>query len=138
MNKRIGRLISVLYRKNQMFLSQALKPYGVTTAEYPLLITLNNSDGITQEEIAGRISMDKSAVARAIQTLEAKGFVSKSKDLKDQRSNRIFLSSKGREVQESIEKVLNELNDLIMKDIDIEKQDEIHGYLSQMLENHKA
>ncbi|MGM9974399.1 MAG: MarR family winged helix-turn-helix transcriptional regulator [Clostridiaceae bacterium] len=136
MNKRIGRLIAVLYRKNQMFLSQALKPYGITTAEYPLLITLNYSDGVTQEEIAGRISMDKSAVARAIQTLESKELIIKNKDLKDQRSNRIYLTTKGREVIKPIDKTLDELNDLLMKDIDIDKREEIHLLLAQMVENH--
>ncbi len=137
MNRRIGRLISILYRKNQMFLAQALKPYEVTSAEYPLLITLNDGDGVTQEELVGRLTMDKSAVARALQTLVEKDFVLKNKDAKDQRSNRIYLTEKGRDVYSSIEKVLNELNEILMKDINIEKQEEIYSLLSQMVENHK-
>lgn len=137
MTKRIGRLLSILYRKGQMFLGMELKEAGVTSGEYPILILLNKKNGVTQEELAAHFYMDKSAVTRIIQALIQKEFVTKSKDENDQRCNRICLTEKGHEVQNQIEKALEKWNAVLMKNMEIENQEEIYQQLMDMVENVK-
>lgn len=137
MQKRIGRLISILYRKSQIFLGQALKAYDITSAEYPVLIALNKKDGVTQEELVSYLYLDKSAITRVIQGLVEKEFVTKSKDDEDQRCNRIYLTAKGYEVQAKIEKALNDWNVILMTGIEEEKGEKIYEVLMHMVGNVK-
>ncbi len=135
MEKRLGRLISMLYRKSQIYLGQELKNYDVTSAEYPILIALNQNNGITQEELSSHLYLDKSAVTRVIQSLIEKGFVTKSKDERDLRCNRIYLTEKGREVQKPIKAALDSWNNILMRHMEKEKQDIIYELLMRMAAN---
>lgn len=135
MEKRLGRLISMLYRKSQVYLSQELKNYDVTSAEYPILIALNQNNGVTQEELSSHLYLDKSAVTRVIQALIEKGFVTKSKDERDLRCNRVYLTEKGRKVQKPIKDSMDNWNDILMMHMEKEKQDIIYELLMRMVEN---
>lgn len=135
MEKRIGRPISILYRKSQIFIGQALKLYDITSAEYPILLFLKQRNGITQEELASHLYLDKSAVTRILQTLELKGFVIKIKDEKDSRCNRVYLTEKGIDNQSGIAKALDDWNTVLMTDMEQEKCEEIYELLMHMVEN---
>lgn len=138
MEKRIGRLISIIYRKSQIFLGQALKQFDITSAEYPILMVLNQRNGATQEELSSTLYIDKSAVARVVQSLVSKGFVTKKKDENDQRCNRIYLTSKGHEVHTHIEKALDDWNGVLMMDMKEERYEEVYQLLLHMVQNVKV
>lgn len=130
-----GRLISIIYRKNQVFWTQYLKDYDITSAEYPILIALNKGDGITQEEIASRQSLDKSAVTRIIKSLLEKGFIERKKDHEDLRCNRIYLTEKGHAAWEPIKAGMEEWNRIISKHLNLEEVQEVVRILSQMADD---
>ena len=94
MNKSVGRLVSILYRKNQVYLNQALKSLDITATEMSSLLCLYHSDGVTQDEMSHYLLIDKAAIARAIVSLLDKGLIIKEKDDIDKRANRIYLSMK--------------------------------------------
>lgn len=130
-----GRLISIIYRKSQMFWSQMLKEHNITSAEYPILITLQKKNGRTQEEVTAVLDIDKSAVARAVQSLEQKGFLEKKKDARDKRCNRIYLTEKGQLSEQLIQKTIQEWNQILTKNMPKEKTEEMMNLLSQMVDN---
>lgn len=130
-----GRLISILYRKSQIFWSQSLKEHNITSAEYPVLITLHKKDGRTQEEISSVNDVDKSATTRVIQSLEEKGFLEKKKDPQDKRCNRIYLTEQGRLSKEPIQTAIKEWNEILTKNMPQEKKEEIMRLLAQLVDN---
>lgn len=130
-----GRLISMLYRKNQVFWAQYLKDYDITSAEYPILIALNRCDGITQEEIASRQNLDKSAVTRIIKSLLEKGFIERKKDHQDLRCNRVYLTEKGHAAWEPIKAGMEEWNRMISNHLSVEEIQQVVRILSQMTDN---
>lgn len=130
-----GKLISILYRKSQIYWAQILKEYHITCAEYPVLIILQKDDGITQEYISSELNIDKSAITRVIQSLLDKGFIEKKKDEEDKRCNRIYLTEKGRSTKNPIDKGRREWNRILTKNIPEEKIEEVLEILSQMADN---
>ncbi|WP_294405632.1 MarR family winged helix-turn-helix transcriptional regulator [uncultured Clostridium sp.] len=130
-----GKLISILYRKSQIYWAQVLKEYDITCAEYPVLIVLQKKDGITQEYISSVLNIDKSAITRVIQSLLGKGFIEKKKDDEDKRCNRIYLTEKGQASKGSIDKERKEWNTILTKNISQEKLYEVLEILSQMADN---
>lgn len=130
-----GKLISILYRKSQMFWAQTLKDYDIASSEYPILIMLNKRDGITQDEIASKLGVDKSAVTRVVKSLLEKGFIERKKDLEDLRCNRIYLTEKGHKSWEPIQKGREEWDAIMSKNLKKEETKEVIRILSQMVEN---
>lgn len=130
-----GKLISVLYRKSQVYWGHVLKDSDIATSEYPILIVLFKQDGITQEEIASNLSIDKSAIARVIKSLLEKGLIERSRDFEDRRCKRIYLTQKGHSSRELIEDGIKEWNRIISKDIPLETVEQVVAVMSQMVEN---
>ncbi|MGO2892208.1 MAG: MarR family winged helix-turn-helix transcriptional regulator [Enterococcus devriesei] len=134
MDKVPGRLISILYRKNQIYLNTALKPYHITSAEQPVLMFLYENPGVTQEEIAHYLQVDKALMTRTIQALVQKGFVRKEKDQVDKRCNRVFLTDEGVAIREGIKNSLLEWNKILLGDFDEEKQQAIFSILEELVD----
>ncbi|MDY0210283.1 MAG: MarR family transcriptional regulator [Acholeplasma sp.] len=126
MRKSIGRSVSILYRKNQVYLNKALKPFEITGAELPFLMTLYEAEGVSQEELASYLLIDKASTTRALQSLVEKGYIIRRKDETDKRTNRIFLCDKALDNQKAIQKVLDDWNDILSKNI---KEESLHTFL---------
>ena len=133
MNKSVGRLVSILYRKNQVYLNQALKSLDITATEMSSLLCLYHSDGVTQDEMSHYLLIDKAAIARAIVSLLDKGLIIKEKDDIDKRANRIYLSMKGKQLETSIRSILNGWNDLLIEDIDPKDVETMFHVLEKMV-----
>lgn len=133
MNKSVGRLVSILYRKNQVYLNQALKSLDITATEMSSLLCLYHSDGVTQDEMSHYLLIDKAAIARAIVSLLDKGLIIKEKDDVDKRANRIYLSIKGKQLETSIRSILKGWNDLLIEDIDPKDVETMFHVLEKMV-----
>ena len=85
-NESIGYLTSVLYRKNQLYLNQALKPFDLSSSEMLILHRLCTHGECSQEEVAFHLMIDKAAITRAVQSLEKKGWLTRSRSETDKRA----------------------------------------------------
>ena len=74
------------------------EPSGVTADQYVLLVTLAKQSGLTQQEIARRISSDANTVRAMLVLLEKRGFVSRGTHASDGRALCVNLTRKGRRV----------------------------------------
>jgi DNA-binding MarR family transcriptional regulator len=131
MKTSIGRLISKLHRKSQVYINYALNDYNITSAEYAFLLCLFRKDGKTQEELSSYLDIDKSATARAIKSLEEKGYVTKMKDDIDKRFNRIHLTDLAKQHQEDIRNRIFHWSEFLMEDV----TEEDAAVLFRVLEN---
>ncbi len=118
MEKSVGRLVSILYRKNQVYLNGVLKPLGITAAEVPVLTFLFRNDGVSQEQLSSFLVIDKASITRALQTLAAKGYVRKERDPADRRSNRVFLTAQATEREERIYALLRQWTAMLTEGLD--------------------
>ncbi|MDH6365143.1 DNA-binding MarR family transcriptional regulator [Enterococcus sp. PF1-24] len=130
----LGRLISILYRKNQVYLNEILKPYDISSTEQPILMYLYNNNGVTQEEIATYLQIDKASMARSIQSLMKKAYVSKEKDVHDHRCNKISLTKKSIDIRDSLIEELDHWNATLLADFTLHQQDEILDTLQTLVE----
>lgn len=110
MEPSIMRLITVLARKNQVYLSGALGKFGLTAAEEPFFMALNNEEGITQEELTALVYVDKAVTTRVVKSLEAKGLLYRVRDQADQRCNRIYLTEAAKAMYEQVHETLLDFN----------------------------
>lgn len=135
MQKSLTRIVTLLARKSQMCIGNVLNKYDLTAAEQPFFMALRRKEGITQDELTAIVCVDKSAAARAIKSLEQKGYIIRLKDEKDKRHNRVYQTEKAKQIGEEVAKELLDLNDMITKGINPEEIDIIYNALVKMNEN---
>ncbi len=123
MNQTVGRSVSILYRKYQVYLNKALKPLMLTGAELPFLMVLYKNEGVSQDELSQYLMIDKAATARALQSLIEKGYIYKEKDSLDKRANQIYLLDLAKDNQKAILRVLEYWHQYLLEGIDKDKVD---------------
>ena len=138
MNKSVGRLVSILYRKNQIYLNMVLKPLNLTASELPFLIYLLDHNGVSQEELASYLIIDKASTARAIQSLIEKGYIRKEKDRIDRRANKVFITDVAVEQKNKIKELLQQWSDYLTKEFDEESVNTMFTVLEGMVNKVQA
>ncbi len=133
MKSNIGRLVSILHRQAQVYINSALKEFDITSAEYAFLLHLYRKDGITQEDLSTYLSIDKSATARAIRSLEKKGFIVRNKDDVDRRCNRVYLSDKAKQYKSEIRQRIWRWSDFLTDEMDEETKNIVISALENMV-----
>ncbi len=93
----LGRWVSIIDRCASRFARRRLRPHGIGKNHLFFLGTLvREGDDISQEELAGRLHMDRGATTRSLCTLEKEGYVRRLADRGDARALRIRLTAKAR------------------------------------------
>jgi DNA-binding MarR family transcriptional regulator len=77
--------------------SAAMEPYGITGRELGVLATVDEGEPSSQQDIARRLSVDRTTMVAFIDTLEGKGLVERRPHALDRRRNVIELTVLGRE-----------------------------------------
>ncbi len=132
MTKSVGRLVSVLYRRNQVYLDAALKEYNLTASELAFIISLYKKDGISQEELSTRLAIDKAATANALRSLENKGYVSRTRNPRDRRANIIIITEYARRMEKGVRKQLRNWTNFLTEGIEKESVQTMFEVLEKM------
>ncbi|MTI55827.1 MAG: MarR family transcriptional regulator [Geosporobacter ferrireducens] len=133
LEKSIGRFVSILYRQSQIYFNYILKEFDITSAEYSLLLYLYRKDGITQDDLSVYLYIDKSAIARAVKSLEQKGYVIRDKDDADKRFNRVYLSDKAKLFKDEIRERVWTWSEFLTEDLDGETVEMVLSVLEKMV-----
>jgi DNA-binding MarR family transcriptional regulator len=72
----------------------------VTIEQFSILAVLFYKEGVNQQEIAALLSRDKTTIARVIGNMFKKSLLVKVPDNTDRRNNRIYLTQKGKDIQD--------------------------------------
>lgn len=78
--------ISILYRKSHIWLNNGCAQYHLTAAQALIILILCDFDGLTQDDITKRLSLDKSVIAKTVTKLEELGFLMRTTNAKDKRT----------------------------------------------------
>jgi DNA-binding MarR family transcriptional regulator len=113
---RIGFLVHDVSRLRQILFDQAMKPHGVTRAQWWTLAQLSRAgdDGMAQAELARHLGLGKVAVGSMIDRLEGGGLVERRVDAADRRINRIHVTPRGHAMLDRMVAVGRRLNGVIL------------------------
>ena len=74
---------------------EALKPVGITSGQFSLLMSLNRPEPPTIGSVANLLAMDRTTLTANLKPLERRGMIELAADEKDRRSRRIRLRDAG-------------------------------------------
>lgn len=124
----------------RQYISARIKDAGVdiTFELLEILAYLYKKDGMNQQEIANVMLKDKSSMTYQIDGLVKRDLVKRMEDENDRRNKLIFLTEKGKGLQEIIQSWVAELYEKSVKDIDRKEMDQALVLVKKMNENLKS
>lgn len=128
----IGRYFSQMYRKGRIFYTQELKKFGLGSGQSIFLFQLYKKDGVTQEELANTLYIDKGTTARSLKTLEEQGFIKKEHVISDKRLNMIYLTEKALKLEEEITNILKKWDGILSNSLSSEEKETLLQLLKKI------
>ena len=82
-----------------------LKELGLTYPQYLAMLVLWERDGLMVSELGERLNLDSGTLTPLLKRLEVSGFISRIRDVEDERRVYITLTSSGRKLKASAAKI---------------------------------
>ena len=105
---------------------------GLADTYRPIFWVLKNYDGCTQLDICKLTQLKAPTVSLTLQKMEQIGFIRRASDEDDKRNTRIFITEKGTEVQQEIERLLKETEKEFLKEFDESEKEVLKKLLIKM------
>ncbi len=116
-----------VYSRIQRKLEHSLAQQEMTLAQFEILMTLKNCQGISQQELAQHLLVTKGNVCALVERLEKCGWLERQPDPKDGRAYRLALTTIGRTL---LKKVLPEQRQIIQEAFGVMTVEESRHLLS--------
>lgn len=121
-----------LYYRNTFAI---FKETEIHPKQVPLMIILDEKEGMSQKEISKELNISAPTVAVSIKRLEKAGFLERRADERDQRMSRVYLTSAGREIIEKSKACIEENEKILFKGFSESEMCLLKRFFDQMIAN---
>ncbi len=125
----IGRKTDKIGRLFQARLHDNLGHLDIERSFYPLIL-IEAGNGITQQELAGKLLCDKVQVVRIIDYLSDNGYVTRVQSAHDKRKYELAITEKAKLFLPDIKKALNDATSVALKRLSENQINELYNMLS--------
>lgn len=127
----VPRLVRIINRTGSMYRADQAKcnDLDLNQVHFYYIGTLHRHPGISQDELARRLYLDKSNVTRHLSVLESKGIVERRQSEVDRRVINVYPTEKLEELYPKVREVLREWNEYIIQDLEPEEVELLTGLL---------
>lgn len=129
----IGRLIAAAHKKAYQYAATKLKTCDIEVGQFFFLRYIMKNHGISQEEVARKLYLDKATVSKGVNNLVHKGYVQKKANPKDKREYQLFITEKGNQMEETIDSIHKEINEYLVKELNEEEVLTLRNLLNKIV-----
>ena len=126
--------INIIGRCAGMFRSEKLKETGLGACHHSYILAVCRRPGISQDELAREICINKSNVTRHLAALEESGYVERRQSEADKRVTLVFPTEKALAILPTVRAVIREWNELLTEGMDEEELERFAATLSRIAE----
>lgn len=134
--KEMLSLVSKIHEKGNRFIIEELKnngAEGLVPSHGDILVCLYKNGKMTMKDIANSIHRTKPTVTVLVNKLEKLGYIKREASDEDNRSTNVVLTQKGEDFKVIFEKISNELNKMLYKNLSPEESELIEKLLRKVL-----
>ncbi|MFT0847239.1 MarR family transcriptional regulator [Actinomycetaceae bacterium L2_0104] len=125
--------LGILIKATQAVLNQrmdeALRPLGLTVAQYASLRNLHIEPGITSSDLARQSFVSRQSMNVLLQGLEKAGLVARSKDAGHRREKATHLTGKAEELLAEAESKIQEVTNRMTSSLDTKQRSDLFALL---------
>jgi MarR family transcriptional regulator for hemolysin len=134
----LGFQINALARLMRTELERRLSEIGLTPTSWVILTALSEEDRSSQTDLAARVFLDAATMTRALDVLEAKGLLSRTRDLTDRRVQIVELTDYGRGVSVDIGYIGVQLNNELTSVLTAKERSKFEDTIRRLVQFYKA
>lgn len=131
----LDALIAQVCRRHHRRAHDLLESLGLYRGQPRLLHVLWDQEGCTHSELAERIHVRPSTITKMLSRMEEAGFVERRKDPEDHRVSRVYLTAAGRDIQERVHQVWQQLEREALDGFAADERATLHGFLTRIRDN---
>ena len=128
----ITRYINVISRCGGMYRNERLKGTDLGTSHHAYLFTICRTPGISQEQLAKKIYINKSNVTRNLAVLEKNGYIERRPSEQDKRVMLVYPTQKAEDTLPKLRQIMRDWNDLVAADLTEDELEQLRDILSRI------
>lgn len=132
------RQVSVTYRCAMLYREKQLAETGLAGCQTPYLVALYRMPGISQEELARYLNVNKSSVARQLASLEKQGYVRREASACDRRVQLVYPTQKAIDLKPHLFEVLFGWSEYLTADFSPEEKELLMGMMCRVADRAEA
>lgn len=129
----LGWMIQRIARRMERIMEERLSPHGMTVQHFAVMMTVLETDGLSQTEIGERFGMAAYAISRAIDHLENGGFLERRAHPTSRRTHTINATQQGRRLRKSLYAIVREVNDDLAAPLSANQRNDFRKLLEKVL-----
>ena len=132
MKQHLMRNINIISRCASLYRDEHLKHTGISGWQAPYIPKILSDPGITQDQLAAVLHVNKSNVKRQLSMLEENGFVERKRSETDKRAVEVYPTKKAEEVEPEIRRVYGEWRNQLFSGMDEDERDMLEEILEKL------
>lgn len=132
------RKITKIAREVSKFTVRTLRAEGVGAGEFDVIHAIRKNPGITQAGVCRITGLDKAAVARQTESLEAKGYLRREQNPDDARSRRLYATEKAETLKSSKAQIESTFYEWLLEPLNADDRAELARLIDIVYQRCKA
>jgi MarR family transcriptional regulator, transcriptional regulator for hemolysin len=137
-NREIAFNIMDVGRMLRTYADQRARQYGISRAQWGVLVRLDRSEGLKQSELAEILDLQPISLTRLLDRLAENGLIERRADPNDRRANRLYLTPAARPVLAQLGKLGADVMEAVLDGLDGKANERLLRDLTQMKDNLRA
>ncbi len=130
---KLTRQVNQLARITILQRNQAFKDIGITGTQHGYILNVCREPGITQDQLAKKLYVNKSNVARQVAQLVEGGFITRHQSETDKRAVMLQPTQKAKDIYPIIMETLNQWNLFLVQELSLDQRQQLSDILAQVV-----
>jgi MarR family transcriptional regulator for hemolysin len=122
-------------RMLRTYADQRARQFGISRAQWAVLVRLDRSEGLKQSELAEILDLQPISLTRLLDRLAKNGLIERRADPNDRRANRLYLLPAARPLLEQLGRLGAEMMEAVLDGLDTKSNERLLHDLHTMRDN---
>lgn len=128
-----GYLVNHLARIFAAALQARIKPMGLSTGVFPVMLHLWQQDGLTQRDLVARVGVEQATMANTLSRMERDGLILRRADNADGRMRRVWLTERGKTLQAEATQAAAQENETVLAGLSDAEREQLLSLLQKAI-----
>ncbi len=126
------RLVNIISRCGAMYRAEEFRDLGLCAPHHSYIISICRHPGVSQEQLAEQICVDKSNVARQLAHLEQEGYIERRQSEADKRAYLVYPTQKAVDALPRVRQGLAKWNEYVTQDLTPEESEQLVAMMEKV------
>jgi MarR family transcriptional regulator for hemolysin len=128
-------LLNDVARLLRTYADQRARQFGMTRAQWAVLVRLEHAEGLKQSELAELLDLQPITLTRLVDRLCANGLIERRADPNDRRAKRLYLTAAARPLMDRLAELGGDMMETVLDGFDLKTIERMIGEFARTRDN---